>query len=231
MWTGKGRAGACSPSCFSSCTETDSGGGENPNSAPGLELWLPPGGRQPPPERVHLPLPAPGRGALKKKTKKQLCAPSVSRIAPNPSFAAAFLDPPRDLQPPPGDGAGGAGGTRGLFPPKSPPHVFLLRAGAEGSDGNLVGFGPICLVSPPNFVHAGAVATPQPPAPCREVPAGPVPTLSCFAGRALTITNGKSQEKGKHPPAPPQKIKSVPRGCSIYKEMHIYEYIQTYIDI
>lgn len=85
MWTGKGRAGVCSPSCFSSCTETDSGGGENPNSAPGPAA--------PPPERVHLPLPAPGRGALKKTKKTALCPFSLTHC-PQPQLCSSVFGPP-----------------------------------------------------------------------------------------------------------------------------------------
>lgn len=129
MWTGKGRAGVCSPSWFSSCTETDSGGGENPNSAPGPAA--------PPPERVHLPLPAPGRGALKEKQQKNSFVPLQSHaLPPTPALQQRFWTPPGIFSPhlgpngqesseaqqgSAGDGVGGAGGTRGLFPPKSPP--------------------------------------------------------------------------------------------------------------
>lgn len=163
MWTGKGRAGVCSPSWFSSCTETDSGGGENPNSAPGLELWLPPGGRQPPP-RARAPSPASPRPWCLKKNQKNSFVPLQSHaLPPTPALQQRFWTPPGIFSPhlgpngqesseaqqgSAGDGVGGAGGTRGLFPPKSPPRVFLLRARAKGSDGSWVGFGPVCLFPP-----------------------------------------------------------------------------------
>lgn len=79
------------------------------------------GAGSPPPERVHLPLPAPGRGALKKTKKTALCPFSLTHCPQPQLCSSVFGPPPRDLQPPPGDGVGGAGGTRGLFPPKSPP--------------------------------------------------------------------------------------------------------------
>lgn len=55
---------------------------------------------------------------------------------------------------------------------------------------------------------------------------------SCFVGRALTINNGRSQEKGNthhHPPTPSGKRNY--EGVVSIKKIHIYEYIQTYIDI
>lgn len=103
----------------------------------------------------------------------------------------------------------------GLVPP-FPPKTGSLVLDFDGSAGKFVIFwtcGPVSVWLPPAFVPTRALAAvmlsgPEPSpggdrgtrrSPGTRDPVSPTPTPSCFVGRALTINNGRSQEKGNPP--------------------------------